>query len=428
MSDHDSFDRLCALAAAGDLSSDEFLRLQEHLHECPLCRAAYRDFHTLLHQGLPTVAPEPRKRWDGGGYGLKKRFLKRARKEGIPIDLPHGPRAPLWRMILAPAAMAAGLLLAAFGGYSWRGYRTGGQALAQTGSHNGARELALLVGRVAELERQLSETRTSSPAAVPIPIEVVNLSHERELTDELARLRNDHENALAARSRLEQAAAAFSTQLEQLRGDSQTARTEADTLKRGLREAEATLARANQDLDPLRAARAVDARTIAEQRARLDDLVARVSEQTETMQRERELLAAGRDIRDLMGARNLRVVDVQDTGVTRKAHPIPGRIFYTQGKSLIFYAYDLENKGNVSKVAFQVWGKKEGRTQPARSLGIFYSDDSAQKRWVMKFENPDVLAQIDQVFVTVEPAGGSKQPTGKTFLAAAFLNDDPNHP
>jgi hypothetical protein len=160
----------------------------------------------------------------------------------------------------------------------------------------------------------------------------------------------------------------------------------------------------------------------------VEDLTARVSEQTEMMQRERELLAAGRDIRDLMGARNLRVVDVQDTGAAGKKRAVPGRIFYTQGKSLIFYAYDLENKGNAAKVSFQVWGKKEGRTQAPRSLGVFYVDDSTQKRWAMKFENPDVLAQIDEVFVTVEPAGGSRQPTGKAFLAAAFLNDSPNHP
>ena len=290
----------------------------------------------------------------------------------------------------------------------------------------GSAELAVLSRRVAELERQLSETRAVVPAAPPV--EVRNPARERELTDELARLRGEYENALTGKTRLEQNVAALSAHLDQLRGEEQALRTESGNLQRELRGAQAALARANQDLDPLRSARAADARTIAEQRARLADLAARVNEQADTMQRERELLAAGKDIRDLMGARNLRVMDVQDTGVKGAKRPLPGRIFYTQGKSLIFYAYDLENKGNAQKVAFQVWGKKEGRSQPARSLGIFYVDDSAQKRWVMKFENPDVLAQIDQVFVTVEPAGGSKQPTGKTFLAAAFLNEDPNHP
>ena len=274
------------------------------------------------------------------------------------------------------------------------------------------------------MEQRLSAERVAGPAKAPVaPLEVEKLARERELTGELARLHTDYEKALTGKMRLEQALGALSTQLDQLREESQARRAESESARRNLSEAEAALARATQDLDPLRRARAADARTIAEQRARLEDLAARVNEQSETLQRERELLAAGKDIRDLMGARNLKVVDVLDTGAAGKKRPLPGRIFYTQGRSLIFYAYDLENKGNVNKVAFQVWGKKDGRTQPARSV-----DDSAQKRWVMKFEKPDVLEQIDQVFVTVEPAGGSKQPTGKIFLSAAFLNEGPNHP
>jgi hypothetical protein len=122
------------------------------------------------------------------------------------------------------------------------------------------------------------------------------------------------------------------------------------------------------------------------------------------------------------------MVDVQDVGSPGRMRPIPGRIFYTQGKRIIFYAYDLQTKGNINKVDFQVWGKKDGRSEAPRSLGILYVDESAQNRWVLKFDNPDVLAQIDQVFVTVEPRGGSQRPTGKQLLTAAFLNDEANHP
>jgi hypothetical protein len=48
----------------------------------------------------------------------------------------------------------------------------------------------------------------------------------------------------------------------------------------------------------------------------------------------------------------------------------------------------------------------------AVSLGIFYVDDQKQNRWVLKFEDPRVLAEIESVFVTVEPQGGSARPTG----------------
>jgi hypothetical protein len=37
---------------------------------------------------------------------------------------------------------------------------------------------------------------------------------------------------------------------------------------------------------------------------------------------------------------------------------------------------------------------------------------------MLKTDNPDVLAQINAVFVAVEPKGGSAKPTGKPFLEA----------
>ena len=45
-----------------------------------------------------------------------------------------------------------------------------------------------------------------------------------------------------------------------------------------------------------------------------------------------------------MGARNLYIAEVYDTdekGATRKPY---GRVFYTKEKSLIFYAYDLDQQ------------------------------------------------------------------------------------
>src|SRR5262249_32686260 len=160
-------------------------------------------------------------------------------------------------------------------------------------------------------------------------------------------------------------------------------------------------------LEQLRNSRSTNAASIADQQRQLAALAATIRDQTatirdqaETIRRERDLLAREKDIRDLMAARDLRIVDVRDDGTPGKVRSLPGRIFYTRGKSLIFYAYDLQNKGNVNNVAFQVWGKKDGRSQAARSLGILFVDDSAKSTWVLKFEDPDVLAEIDQVFVT----------------------------
>ena len=58
---------------------------------------------------------------------------------------------------------------------------------------------------------------------------------------------------------------------------------------------------------------------------------------------------------------------------------------------------------------------------------MFYEDSASKRRWVLKFDDPKTLAQIDEIFVTVEPDGGSSRPSGKPLLFA-YLRIDPNHP
>lgn len=103
-------------------------------------------------------------------------------------------------------------------------------------------------------------------------------------------------------------------------------------------------------------------------------------------------------------------------------------MFYTRGKSLIFYAYDLDQqKAAKAASTFQAWGRRGPNWQQALPLGIFYEDNVSKKRWVLKLNDPKVLAQIDAVFVTVEPNGGSQKPSDKRLLFA-HLRVDANHP
>jgi hypothetical protein len=124
------------------------------------------------------------------------------------------------------------------------------------------------------------------------------------------------------------------------------------------------------------------------------------------------------------------VFDVDSSSRTQKPF---GRVFYTQGKSLIFYAFDLDREPgvvNASANAFQVWGQREapqGQQVSPMNLGILYMDNESNRRWVMRFDDPKQLAEIDAVFVTVEPQGGSHKPTGKPFLYA-LLRNEANHP
>jgi len=318
-------------------------------------------------------------------------------------------------------AATAGFGLLLLLSYGTRLYHTDLDKQAQA-----ARQIAVLSGKIEELERQLSEKR--QPATLPPAPPHVETKSEQVQAEATSRLLREYDAAVAARARLEETLTALLNEMSELRQDSQASRADADRLARELKDADANLSRSREELERVRTARSTDGAVIAQMQRQLSSLTATIREQADTIERDRELLSREKDIRDIIAARNLRIVDVRDDGTPGKTRPLPGRIFYTQGKSLIFYAYDLQNKGSATSVTFQVWGKRDGRTQAARSLGILYVDDAAQSRWVLKFEDPEVLAQIDQVFVTIEPPGGSRQPTGKQLLTAAFLNQAPNHP
>jgi hypothetical protein len=140
-----------------------------------------------------------------------------------------------------------------------------------------------------------------------------------------------------------------------------------------------------------------------------------------------QLLTASGDVRNVMGARQLHVVDVRDTDPNGKPGKAFGRVFLTEGKSLVFYAFDLNDvTKNHAKQTFQVWGQQGGKAGSLRSLGFLNVDNQTQGRWALKSSDPAALKGINSVFVTVEPQRGSKTPSGQRLLFA-YLGE-PNHP
>jgi hypothetical protein len=170
-----------------------------------------------------------------------------------------------------------------------------------------------------------------------------------------------------------------------------------------------------------------DARTKALD-AKMSDLTRLLRDRETALNEKDELLAHDRDIRELMGARDLYIAEVHDVARNGQTQKTYGRVFYTKGKSLIFYAFDL-GEANDQKLAnaFQAWGRRGPDREQALNLGIFYQDNASKNRWVLKCEDPKTLAQIDAVFVTMEPRGGSHKPSGKSLLFA-YLKLEPNHP
>jgi predicted RNase H-like nuclease (RuvC/YqgF family) len=290
--------------------------------------------------------------------------------------------------------------------------------------------------------RRGNESASAAPARDQsnqiVPQEQISdAGHEREVLqsqiDErdkvIADLRHEFQRQSAEMSRMKIAQAQVEANLTSVQAGRQALLRERSDLNQKLQTAESKSQGLEDKLNSFERQSSDDKQRAVALEAKVTDLNRLLRDRESTIEQQEELLAHDRDIRDLMGARDLYVAEVYDverTGETKKAY---GRVFYTKGKSLIFYAYDLDQQSGVKKAStFQAWGRRGPDWQQALSLGVFYVDNASKKRWVLRFDDPKALAQIDAVFVTVEPNGGSHKPTSKKPLLFAYLHIDPNHP
>jgi hypothetical protein len=244
----------------------------------------------------------------------------------------------------------------------------------------------------------------------------------------IADLRQQLEQQSAEMTRMKSAESQLETDLQGRQAGRQTLLQERSEVSQKLEAAQSKSQALQDKLDSFERQSSDDKQRATALEGKVTDLNRLLRDRETTIDQQQELLAHDRDIRDLMGARDLYVAEVYDverTGETRKPY---GRVFYTKGKSLIFYAYDLDQQPGVKNAStFQAWGRRGPDRQQALNLGVFYVDNASKKRWVLRFDDPKTLAQIDAVFVTVEPNGGSHKPSNRPLLFA-YLHIDPNHP
>jgi hypothetical protein len=354
---------------------------------------------------------------------LRERFFRRAESQGIVIThagtgsiLPE-PRIRLFTPktwpVLAVRAAAAMFLVGAVGltGYYLGGRRVQTASLTQHSSNSPA------IAHVDPDDQKLRSRLAS--------LEAENVT----LTGELESLKSSYARASSAVARLQGDNAETEKQRSALSADLKGRDETIDKLQKRVEESQAAVVGMRTELERAQDGRTEDQANLIESQVRIRDLSEQLAEKSNALEREKELLVAGRDVRELMASRNLHIVDVFDTDPKGKTSPAFGRIFLTEGKSLIFYAYDL-NDPRVQSAGYhyRVWGKREGPSQRARSLGIFYSDDKSQKRWVLQYDDPKVLQEIDSVFVTLEsPSGDPAQPKGQKLMYA-YLKGQANHP
>ena len=439
---HERFEELSALSAIGQISAEEFRELQAHLQGCATCRLRQADFTEILHEHLPLLAPTdaamPGSRnvaFHDASY--KQRFIQRAQKEGLVFSPEvtgvknlRQVEASRWRdlaWLWQPKRLAYSLALVALG--FWLGSLGARRALkvnAPVSSElaNVRDENSRLRQQVEQLATQPLRTQPEALVSQPRPMApAANADLERQL----AQARRDSAAAMARTQVLDEELQKTSGELAGLKEEASRLRNDsASTAK--LKETEAALQAASSELQKLQRERSVYASTFADQQTQIRDLMEKLGKQTEGIEQERELTAASRDIRQLMGARNLHIIDVEDVEDSSGPKQPVGRVFYTEGKSLIFYAFDLEKRRkSLEKYSFQAWGQREAKGGPVQSLGVFVNEDQGKSPWVLKYDDPKVLAQIDSVFVTIEPKGGSNRPQGRQLMYA-YLRANANHP
>src|SRR5216684_1490914 len=446
MAGHDEFLELCAVSLAGEITDNERKKLDEHLSACPSCRTALHQYHATavavvpqLASELPPPIPSVDSTWieTEAEAALFARLKAEDRCDQPEDTAPTGPKTegnrfvgfvpppPRWKHF--GMLYAAGILL--FVSLAICAYRIGerrgsesaavstpssgmGLAAAESELNNAGHDRQVLLTEIAARDRAIAGLRQE-------------IARESAAHDIGAGKQVQSAGALGpakdGMSTEAQKGTTLSGRIEQLqeRLDSQErARSEQAAQSSALEAKVVELSKQLQDRNDV----------IAHQDGFLlehDDLL---QQRDKTIARQQGLLAHDRDIRDLMSARDLYIAEVYDVAKTGETNKPYGRVFYTKGKSLLFYAYDLDQQAGLKNAStFQAWGRRGTSQEQPVSLGILFEDSVANKRWVVRSEDSKTLEQIDAVFVTVEPNGGSHRPSGKPLLFA-YLRIHPNHP
>lgn len=440
MDAHEKYLELCAASTAGELSGEEERTLEEHLAVCVSCRQAKHKFEMTVQKAVPALADDlasPTERSDTS-WSVEKAeaaFFKRLKADqnsSPPADnavgkveaeptgrrLAYRPSEIPWAELWMPFA-ACVLLAIALGIVAYRSGLKRGTDAAQKKSVPAQLSADSLEDQISDFGHERAELLAKLAVDDKAVAEIKRAMVAQG--DELGRLRALNSAAVAGTKSGKQSSESGSIEISRLNAELIATQT-------NLQELQARAgALSQQREDAAKRADTLEAK-VSELTQLARDREQALDQQQAQVAKQQELLDHDRDIRELMGARDLYIAEVHDVGGTGETDKTYGRVFYTKGKSLIFYAYDLDQEAGLRTAStFQAWGRRGVDKQQALSLGIFYEDNASKKRWVLKFDDPKALANIDAVFVTVEPSGGSHHPSGKQLLFA-YLRVNPNHP
>jgi hypothetical protein len=418
--EHQQFEELCAMATAGALKAEELERLYAHLSQCPECSEIFAQYRSIATDGMDFLA---------GHYAVPKKIAAFDEAEALERLLhatdpakPHVVAMPpreqqgkWWSRPLVRVALAASILVVV----SLASFRFGSEARQKPTAATGPAPNPVLATLQSEKQALQKTIETDNQRINQLEQQA---TAGKSNTDQL------EADAQAASDQLSSLTAALADQKQQAGAQIASLTQDRDAAVSRLHDAEARFQTVQDELNTLRGQHQQDLLRMASLDEQVTTLAASLHESSARAKSDEQFLTSDKDIRDLIGARNLYIADIMDVDEAGQSRKPFGRVFYTKTKSLIFYAYDLDLQPGVRRTStFQVWGRSNSHDRNPVNLGILYMDSEANRRWTLRVDNPGQLAQLDAVFVTIEPKPQVDKPTGKPFLVAS-LRREPNHP
>ncbi|QHN02736.1 hypothetical protein FTO74_04645 [Granulicella sp. WH15] len=414
---HDDFLRLCALSTTGELTSEEEIELTEHLRHCATCKAALIEFEQVVASLLPAIAaesaPEMQDASESDDWSIENaekallQAVEQHHEDKAETDFLRSKSQHTNRIRAFAAILAIGATIGTAAYYA---------------HHQAINEATLRKSPEIPVQPRSVLQKPGSSLVAVHPQESASNNTAVEVAELRRRLLHEQSRNAALQNELAQTQDQMNQRVEalgdavrdrdQLRQQAALDLAEKTALKNKLVSLETT---APDNTDRVKALE-----------AQVTVLNALAEEKDKAIAQEAELLQHDREIRNLMGARNLYIAEIYDVSKTGSTQKPFGRVFYTRDKSLVFYGFDLDQQSHVKTTSvFQAWGRKDAEHDV--SLGILYQDDASHNRWVLKFNDAATLAHLDAVFVTIEPSGGSPKPSSKPLLFT-YLKLPANHP
>jgi anti-sigma-K factor RskA len=423
----ESIEELCCLFVLGDLSREDRSFLEGHLKECEECRDLVEGFERIALFDLPAVASlrtenfVPESLEFANEIQIRTRVLERA-KAGLERNeiqnrlaqdivrryhiswLRQAKRGARFAVPAAGWAIAAILLLGVF----WK----------SSPQPQGITHVAIPVVAPVENSGNLNELKNRSLAAEKQRDEALGKLSDAEALNRssslsLSQMKVQYDSLNASYSALKGETTLQDDELKQRAAELDLTRKELKEQLSAKESLQGQLAEVYERLDHNSA-----------EVARLEKVASTTPARLPVSAKEID----GNEAKEILGARELHLVDVFDVDNAGKSSRAYGRVYYVNRDLLVFYAFDLSKlERNHKAVAFQAWGFRQPQSTNAESLGLFYMDNATLNRWTLRVSDPQVLSRIDTMFVTVEPPGGSRFPKGRRLLMAS-LAGPANHP